>query len=182
MGRPRVLDCNSTGHLYNLRPRSLKSAFPGGWGKGKKKKTSLTKDEIALEQRREKVSGGVRGRRRKQGGWRKSSMRSLLMTLEFFAPTSGAGLLLPPDGRQSPPDPGLQVYPIACLSMCLVPSHVRIFVTPWTVTCQALLSRGILQARKLEWVAISFSKGSSPPWDQTRISCVSRIAGKFLTR
>lgn len=65
VGRPRVRDCNSTGHLYNLRPRSLESAFPGGWGKEKKKKkTSLTKDEIALEQRREKVSGGVRGRRR----------------------------------------------------------------------------------------------------------------------
>ena len=31
----------------------------------KKKKKSLTKDEIALEQRREKVSGGVRGGGRK---------------------------------------------------------------------------------------------------------------------
>lgn len=62
--RPRVLDCNSAGHLYKLRPRSLKSAFPGGWRKEKKKK-SLTKDEIALEQRREKVSGGVRGGGRK---------------------------------------------------------------------------------------------------------------------
>ena len=30
---------------------------------------------------------------------------------------------------------------------------------------------GILQARKLEWVAISFSRGSSPPRDQTCISC-----------
>lgn len=38
-----VLDCNSTGHLYNLWPRSLKSAFPGGWGKERKKKTSLTR-------------------------------------------------------------------------------------------------------------------------------------------
>lgn len=36
--RPRVLDCNSAGHLYNLRPRSLKSAFPGGLEEGKKKK------------------------------------------------------------------------------------------------------------------------------------------------
>ena len=125
VGRPRVRDCNSTGHLYNLRPRSLESAFPGGWGKEKKKKTSLTKDEIALEQRREKVSGGVRGRRRQQGVWRKPSMRSLLMTLESFAPfTTRAGLLLPPDRRHSPPDSGLQVYPIACLSMCLVLSHV----------------------------------------------------------
>ena len=34
---------------------------------------------------------------------------------------------------------------------------------------------GILQARILEWVTISFSKGSSPPKDQTQ---VSRIGGR----
>ena len=37
---------------------------------------------------------------------------------------------------------------------------------------------GIFQARILEWVAISFSKGSSRPRDQTR---ASRIAGRLLT-
>ena len=37
---------------------------------------------------------------------------------------------------------------------------------------------GILQARTLEWVAITFSKGFSWPRDQTRISCIS---GRFLT-
>ena len=36
---------------------------------------------------------------------------------------------------------------------------------------------GILQARMLEWVAISFSRGSSQPRNQTRISC---IAGGLL--
>ena len=36
---------------------------------------------------------------------------------------------------------------------------------------------GILQARILEWAAISFSKGSSQPRDQTRVSC---IAGRFI--
>ena len=35
------------------------------------------------------------------------------------------------------------------------------FATPWTVVHQAPLSMGILQARVLEWVAISFSRGSS---------------------
>ena len=34
---------------------------------------------------------------------------------------------------------------------------------PWTIACQASLSIGIVQARILEWVAISFSRGSSPP-------------------
>ena len=33
--------------------------------------------------------------------------------------------------------------------------------------------RGSLQARIWEWVAISFSKGSSPPRDQIRNSCVA---------
>ena len=38
--------------------------------------------------------------------------------------------------------------------------------------------QGILQARTLEWVAISFSRGSSWPRDETR---VSHIADKFFT-
>ena len=37
---------------------------------------------------------------------------------------------------------------------------------------------GILQARILKWVAISYSRGSSQPRDETR---VSRIAGRFFT-
>ena len=32
---------------------------------------------------------------------------------------------------------------------------------------------GILQARILEWVAISFSRGSSQPRDQTQVSCIA---------
>ena len=40
---------------------------------------------------------------------------------------------------------------------------------------------GIFQARVLEWVAMPSSKGSSQPWDQTCISCVSCIAGELFT-
>ena len=32
---------------------------------------------------------------------------------------------------------------------------------------------GIFQARLLEWIAISFSKGSSRPKDRTRVSCIT---------
>ena len=39
----------------------------------------------------------------------------------------------------------------------------------------------ILQARILEQVAVSFFRGSSQPWDQTHISCVSCIAGRLFT-
>ena len=48
--------------------------------------------------------------------------------------------------------------------MCVTSlSHVWLFVTPWTVASV----HGILQARILAWVAISFSRGSSQPGDQT---------------
>ena len=40
---------------------------------------------------------------------------------------------------------------------------------------------GTSHARILEWVAISFSRGSSQPRDQTCISCVFCIAGRFFT-
>ena len=37
---------------------------------------------------------------------------------------------------------------------------------------------GILQAKTLEWVAMPFSRGSSPTRDQIQVSC---IAGRFFT-
>ena len=40
---------------------------------------------------------------------------------------------------------------------------------------------GIFQARILEWVAISFAKGSSQRRNQTWVSCVSCIAHQFFT-
>ena len=39
-------------------------------------------------------------------------------------------------------------------------------------------AHGILQVRILEWVAISFSRGSSRPRYNTRVSC---LAGRFFT-
>ena len=40
---------------------------------------------------------------------------------------------------------------------------------------------GILQARTLEWVAVASSRESSQLRNQTHISCVSCIAGRFFT-
>ena len=57
-------------------------------------------------------------------------------------------------------------------NMCVfVFSHVWLFVTPW---------KGIFQARVLEWVAISYPKGSSQPRDRTHISGVSCISRQIL--
>ena len=49
-------------------------------------------------------------------------------------------------------------------------NHVRPFVTPWTVASSV---HGIFQARILEWVAISFSRGSSGPRDRTQVSHIA---------
>ena len=50
-------------------------------------------------------------------------------------------------------------------------SCVQLFVTPCNIV------HGILQARILEWVVFSFSRGSSKPRDWTQ---VSGIAGRFF--
>ena len=42
-------------------------------------------------------------------------------------------------------------------------------------------ARGTLQARILEWIAISFSKGFSRPRDQILISLSSSLVGRFST-
>ena len=41
---------------------------------------------------------------------------------------------------------------------------------------------GIFQARILEWVAISYSRGSSQPRDRTHVSCISCISRQILLR
>ena len=46
-----------------------------------------------------------------------------------------------------------------------------------TVAYQVLV-HGVLEARILEWVAISFSRGSSQSRDQTWVSCT---AGRLFT-
>ena len=59
-------------------------------------------------------------------------------------------------------------------------SRVRLFATPWTTLCDPVdcsppgsSIHGILQVRILEWVAISFSRGSSGSRDQTPVSRTS---------
>ena len=49
---------------------------------------------------------------------------------------------------------------------------------PHDLKSTRLLCPWILQARLLEWAAISFSRGSSWPRNQTQVSCIS---GRFFT-
>ena len=70
-------------------------------------------------------------------------------------------------------------HDISCACML---SHVRLFVTPVDCSLPGSSVHGILQARILEWVAITFSTGSSRPRDRTRSSChISCIADRFFT-
>ena len=79
-----------------------------------------------------------------------------------------APILWPPDAK-SPL--------VLCVRACSVASAVSDSAKPWTETCQAPLSMGILQARIPKWVAYPFSRGSSQLRNQTGVSC---IAGRFF--
>jgi len=66
---------------------------------------------------------------------------------------------------------------ILCVYACVhTPSQSVVcdFLTLWTVAHQAPTVHGIFQARILEWVPLSFSRGSSWPRDQTHVSIIGR--------
>ena len=82
-------------------------------------------------------------------------------------------------------DNGQRICAINCLSInylkfksCIIQIFLLLF-TKSCLTCDPMVCslpgssvHGILQARILEWVAISFSRGSSWPRDQTCIPCI----------
>ena len=71
------------------------------------------------------------------------------------------------------------LFVCVCVCVCALPHSVMsTYVMLWTVAHQTPLSMGILQARILEWVAISSSRGSSQSRDWTQ---VSHIAGLCFT-
>ena len=53
-------------------------------------------------------------------------------------------------------------------------SCVQLFCDPMDCSPRGSSVPGILQARILEWVAISFSRGSFQPRDRTHVSCLGR--------
>ena len=62
--------------------------------------------------------------------------------------------------------------------VCLVAQLCPTLCDPMDCSPPGSSVHGISQARILEWVAISFSRGSSQPRDRTSVSC---IAGGFFT-
>ena len=64
------------------------------------------------------------------------------------------------------------VYSLSC---------VQLFYDPMDCSLPGSSVHEIFQVRILEWVAIFCSRVSSQPRDRTSVSCVSWIAGRFLT-
>ena len=58
--------------------------------------------------------------------------------------------------------------------VCSIAQSCLILCDPMDCSLPGSSGHGIFQGRILEWVAISFSKGSSWPRDQTPVSCMDR--------
>ena len=70
------------------------------------------------------------------------------------------------------------------VSVCTVAQLYLSLCDPMECRQPGISVHGIFQVRILEWVAISYPRGSSQPKDRTHISCTSCIAppGKPLPR
>ena len=114
----------------------------------------------------------------------------------FFGQKYWSGLLFPPPGVL--PHPGIK--PMSLVANALAGrffyhlSHVQSLGMgykaehPTLTLCNPMdcgppgsSVHGILQAKILEWVAISSSRGSSQPRDSTSITCVSCMGGRSFT-
>ena len=65
----------------------------------------------------------------------------------------------------------------SCVCACIHTQLCPTLCNPMNCGPQGSSVHGIFQARILEWVVISYSRGSSPPRDQT---CVSRIGRQIF--
>ena len=73
---------------------------------------------------------------------------------------------------------GIWIYVMVNVCCVLVAQSCPTLCDPMDCNPPGSSVHEIFQARILEWVAISFSRGSSQPRDRTRVSCT---AGKFFT-
>ena len=68
-----------------------------------------------------------------------------------------------------------------CVCVCLVAQSCATLWDSLNCSPPGTSVRGIFQARILEWVAISSSRGSSQPRDRTQVSCMSYIGRCILS-
>ena len=124
---------------------------------------------------------------RKEQATVRSSHSFLPLALLHICPSKCAKHICPPH-----PTPSLlnqTVLRFFCVCVCVISTWCVCVCVLVAQSCPTLCDpvdcnlpgssvHEIFQARILEWVAISFSKGSSQPRDRTRVSCT---AGKFFT-
>ena len=74
------------------------------------------------------------------------------------------------------------LWPFPCMSYCPFSGHHFIPQSAHVHMCSVVSDsdHGIFQARILEWVTISFFRGSSGPRDQIHISYLSCIGRQIL--
>ena len=70
-------------------------------------------------------------------------------------------------------DPSIYLRGVQCC-YCLVTKSCPALCDPMDCSLPGSSVYGISQAIILDWVAISFSRGSSPPRDRARMSCIDR--------
>ena len=109
------------------------------------------------------------------------SLHSVRSWREFAeaAHTARGSVLSTSPGLFAPQCLLLQIYGCfvafcVCAQLCLTLCSPMDCSLPGSSVC------GIFQAGLLEWVAISYSTGSSRPRDQNRVSCVSCLANRFF--
>ena len=102
------------------------------------------------------------------------------LSMGFSRQEYWSGLSCPPPGESSRPRDPTKISYISCIGGggSLVAKSCLTLTTLWTVAPQAPLSMGFFQARILEWIALSFSRGFSQPRNRTQVSCT---AGRFFT-
>ena len=118
--------------------------------------------------------------------WTVAHQASLSMDFSRQEYWSGLSFLSPgdlPDPGIKPRPPALQAdslpsespgKPSWCLKVkVLVPQSCPTLCDPMDCSPPGFSIHGIFQAWVLEWVAISFSRGSSRPRDWTRVSCIA---------
>ena len=59
-------------------------------------------------------------------------------------------------------------------------NHVQLFVTPWAAAHQAPLCMEFSRHKYWEWAAISYSRGSFQPRDETHVSRISHMGSQIL--
>ena len=77
----------------------------------------------------------------------------------------------------------LEIKETVCVCVCVCAQSLQscpTFCDPMNCSLPGTSVYGILQARILEWVAISFSRGSFQPRDRTLISYISCIGRQLL--